>query len=66
MKYNDVTVTDTTWEDLQKESIGGYHNASAYCLMYIDSNRKDIVNCESKYCIERDSLHKRSLILSAF
>ncbi|GAB6019919.1 Centromere/kinetochore protein zw10 [Chamberlinius hualienensis] len=44
LKFNDVTVTNTTWEELQKESFGGYHNASAYCLMYIDNNRESLVN----------------------
>ena len=34
LKFNDITVTEATWEELEKESVGGYHNASAYCLMY--------------------------------
>ena len=43
LKYNDITVTDSSWEELEKESIGGYHNASAYCLMYIDPNRANLL-----------------------
>lgn len=39
LKYNDITVSDASWEELVKESVGGYHNASAYCLMYIDKSR---------------------------
>jgi len=32
-------VTDASWEELEKEGVGGFHNASAYCLMYIDKSR---------------------------
>ncbi|KAJ8316491.1 hypothetical protein KUTeg_006505 [Tegillarca granosa] len=39
LKYNDITVSEASWEELVKESVGGYHNASAYCLMYIDKSR---------------------------
>ncbi len=41
LKFNDITCSEASWEELEKESIGGYHNASAYCLMYIDVNRSD-------------------------
>ena len=41
MKFNDITVSEASWEELEKESIGGYHNASAYCLMYIDAKKFD-------------------------
>ncbi|XP_040282740.1 ubiquitin carboxyl-terminal hydrolase 28 isoform X2 [Bufo bufo] len=36
MKYNDVSVTEATWEELERDSYGGVRNASAYCLMYIN------------------------------
>ncbi|XP_076875342.1 ubiquitin carboxyl-terminal hydrolase 25 isoform X2 [Brachyhypopomus gauderio] len=36
MKYNDVSVTKSSWEELVRDSFGGYRNASAYCLMYIN------------------------------
>lgn len=39
LKFNDITVTDASWEDLVKESVGGFHNASAYCLMYVDKSK---------------------------
>ncbi|XP_048772789.2 ubiquitin carboxyl-terminal hydrolase 25-like isoform X2 [Ostrea edulis] len=35
LKFNDIAVTSASWDDLVKESVGGYHNASAYCLMYV-------------------------------
>lgn len=35
MKYNDISVTKSSWEELERDSFGGYRNASAYCLMYI-------------------------------
>ncbi|KAK6173821.1 hypothetical protein SNE40_017212 [Patella caerulea] len=39
LKFNDITVTESSWEELEKEGVGGYHNASAYCLMYVDRSR---------------------------
>ncbi|XP_052060028.1 ubiquitin carboxyl-terminal hydrolase 25-like isoform X2 [Mytilus californianus] len=39
LKFNDISVTDASWEDLVKESVGGFHNASAYCLMYVDKSK---------------------------
>ncbi|CAB1448199.1 unnamed protein product [Pleuronectes platessa] len=36
MKYNDVCITESSWEELERDSFGGMTNASAYCLMYID------------------------------
>ncbi|XP_034033705.1 ubiquitin carboxyl-terminal hydrolase 28 isoform X3 [Thalassophryne amazonica] len=36
MKYNDITITESSWEELEQDSFGGMTNASAYCLMYID------------------------------
>jgi hypothetical protein len=39
LKFNDVTVSQASWEEIERESIGGYHNASAYCLMYVDRAR---------------------------
>ncbi|NXQ06012.1 UBP28 hydrolase, partial [Vidua macroura] len=35
LKYNDISVTESSWEELERESFGGLRNASAYCLMYI-------------------------------
>ncbi|XP_067326914.1 ubiquitin carboxyl-terminal hydrolase 28 isoform X5 [Anolis sagrei] len=36
LKYNDVSVTESSWEELERDSFGGQRNASAYCLMYIN------------------------------
>ncbi|NXX32888.1 UBP28 hydrolase, partial [Nicator chloris] len=41
LKYNDISVTESSWEELERESFGGLRNASAYCLMYIS----DQVSC---------------------
>ncbi|NXJ04547.1 UBP28 hydrolase, partial [Odontophorus gujanensis] len=35
LKYNDISVTESSWEELERDSFGGLRNASAYCLMYI-------------------------------
>ncbi|KAM4702987.1 ubiquitin carboxyl-terminal hydrolase 28 [Rhinophrynus dorsalis] len=37
LKYNDISVVEATWEELQRDSYGGMRNASAYCLMYINN-----------------------------
>ncbi|XP_063799259.1 ubiquitin carboxyl-terminal hydrolase 28 isoform X2 [Pseudophryne corroboree] len=37
LKYNDISVTEATWEELERDSYGGMRNASAYCLMYINN-----------------------------
>ncbi|KAM9384313.1 ubiquitin carboxyl-terminal hydrolase 25 isoform 1-T1 [Pholidichthys leucotaenia] len=39
MKYNDIAVTKSSWEELVRDSFGGYRNASAYCLMYINDKK---------------------------
>lgn len=67
LKFNDITVTDATWEELQRESIGGYHNTSAYCLMYVDNNNEQLLDggspvwlfasCSAEFCFL--SLHCR-------
>ncbi|XP_045717707.1 ubiquitin carboxyl-terminal hydrolase 28-like [Phyllostomus hastatus] len=36
LKYNDIYVTESSWEELQSDSYGGSRNASAYCLMYVE------------------------------
>eukprot|EP00795_Rhopilema_esculentum_P016432 gene16432-7841_t len=41
-KFNDVTVSETTWDEVQRESVGGYRNATAYCLVYVDAQRSDL------------------------
>ncbi|XP_030076473.1 ubiquitin carboxyl-terminal hydrolase 28 isoform X2 [Microcaecilia unicolor] len=37
LKYNDISVTESNWEELERDSYGGLRNASAYCLMYINN-----------------------------
>ncbi|XP_063167608.1 ubiquitin carboxyl-terminal hydrolase 28 isoform X3 [Candoia aspera] len=35
LKYNDIAVTESSWEELERDSFGGSKNASAYCLIYV-------------------------------
>ncbi|XP_064464231.1 ubiquitin carboxyl-terminal hydrolase 25-like isoform X1 [Ornithodoros turicata] len=42
LKFNDVTVSETSWSDLLKDSVGGRHCASAYCLFYVDRSNKEL------------------------
>ncbi|XP_044858096.1 ubiquitin carboxyl-terminal hydrolase 25 isoform X4 [Mauremys mutica] len=46
MKYNDISVTKSTWEELERDSFGGYRNASAYCLMYINDKEQFLIQEE--------------------
>ncbi|XP_075695856.1 ubiquitin carboxyl-terminal hydrolase 28 isoform X2 [Rhinoderma darwinii] len=43
LKYNDISVTETTWEELERDSYGGVRNASAYCLMYINNKLPHLI-----------------------
>ncbi|XP_059812833.1 ubiquitin carboxyl-terminal hydrolase 28 isoform X4 [Hypanus sabinus] len=43
LKYNDVSVSVSSWEELQRDSYGGSRNASAYCLMYINDNLPQLI-----------------------
>lgn len=43
MKYNDVCITESSWEELERDSFGGMTNASAYCLMYIDDRLPHLI-----------------------
>ncbi|XP_020831926.1 ubiquitin carboxyl-terminal hydrolase 25 isoform X5 [Phascolarctos cinereus] len=51
MKYNDISVTKSTWEELERDSFGGYRNASAYCLMYINDKEQFLI---------REDFHKET------
>lgn len=48
-KFNDITVSDVTWEEVCRESVGGSLNASAYCLIYADTKKAtelfDYIDC---------------------
>lgn len=46
MKYNDIAVTKSSWEELVRDSFGGYRNASAYCLMYINDKKPFLIEGE--------------------
>ncbi|XP_063304560.1 ubiquitin carboxyl-terminal hydrolase 25 isoform X8 [Pelobates fuscus] len=46
MKYNDISVTKSSWEELERDSFGGYRNASAYCLMYINDGEQHLIQEE--------------------
>uniref|UniRef100_A0AAY5EHU1 Ubiquitin carboxyl-terminal hydrolase n=1 Tax=Electrophorus electricus TaxID=8005 RepID=A0AAY5EHU1_ELEEL len=43
LKYNDVMVTESSWEELVRDSYGGMTNASAYCLMYINDRMPHLI-----------------------
>ncbi|XP_033833632.1 ubiquitin carboxyl-terminal hydrolase 28 isoform X1 [Periophthalmus magnuspinnatus] len=43
IKYNDITVSESSWEELERDSFGGMTNASAYCLMYIDDRMPQLI-----------------------
>ncbi|XP_076044527.1 ubiquitin carboxyl-terminal hydrolase 25-like [Oratosquilla oratoria] len=43
IKFNDTQVAKSSWDELLQDSIGGQRNASAYCLMYIDQSRYNLL-----------------------
>ncbi|XP_070699223.1 ubiquitin carboxyl-terminal hydrolase 28 isoform X1 [Pempheris klunzingeri] len=43
MKYNDISITESSWEELERDSFGGMTNASAYCLMYINDRLPNLI-----------------------
>lgn len=42
LKFNDVTVTEVTWVELLRDSVGGHHCTSAYCLLYVDRSNREL------------------------
>lgn len=43
MKFNDIQVVESNWDELLQDSVGGQNNASAYCLLYIDESRYNMI-----------------------
>jgi hypothetical protein len=43
LKFNDNTVSEVTWDELLKESVGGHSNTSAYSLVYIDASKPELL-----------------------
>ncbi|XP_071842201.1 ubiquitin carboxyl-terminal hydrolase 25-like isoform X2 [Apostichopus japonicus] len=43
LKFNDISVAEVSWPELERESVGGSGNASAYCVMYIDSSHQELL-----------------------
>ena len=43
LKFNDNTVSEVTWDELVKESVGGTSNTSAYSLVYIDASKPELL-----------------------
>lgn len=60
MKYNDISVTKSSWEELVRDSFGGYRNASAYCLMYINDKKPFLV--QGNYTITYAASHNNLII----
>lgn len=52
MKFNDIQVVESNWEELLQDSVGGQNNASAYCLLYIDESRYNTLFPEAPESIE--------------
>lgn len=44
LKYNDNTVSQTTWEEIKKEAVGGRASTSAYSCVYVDIERGDLMD----------------------
>jgi len=44
LKFNDNTVSQSTWEEIQKEAVGGRASTSAYSCVYVDLERGDLMD----------------------
>lgn len=56
MKYNDVCITESSWDELERDSFGGITNASAYCLMYIDDRLQNLITGTPTYVFQSSVL----------
>jgi len=43
LKFNDNTVSQTTWDEIKKEAVGGRASTSAYSCVYVDIARGDLM-----------------------
>lgn len=55
LKFNDNTVSDTTWSAMKKESAGGRLNTSAYSMVYIDTSRPDLIRAADGLQVSSDA-----------
>jgi len=44
LKFNDNTVSETSWAELSREGQGGRASTSAYSCVYVDMNRQELIN----------------------
>ena len=61
MKYNDIAVTESSWEELMRDSYGGMTNASAYCLMYVDERIPQLVAGTAPLLEKKTQLNRVSI-----
>ncbi|XP_062499969.1 ubiquitin carboxyl-terminal hydrolase 25-like isoform X2 [Corticium candelabrum] len=47
LKFNDISVIEVTWDEVERESMGEHHTASAYCLIYVDHSKQDWIVCNN-------------------
>lgn len=59
LKFNDNTVSEVTWAELSKESVGGHSNTSAYSLVYIDASKPELLmDAEDSLATEEEGKQK--------
>ena len=69
LKFNDNTVSETSWVCMKKESAGGRLSTSAYSMVYIDTSRPDLLKTldnQVNYLIFLISVHCSQSIISVF
>ena len=49
LKFNDNTVSQTTWEEIIQEAVGGKTTTSAYSLVYVDVARENLFTEAAAY-----------------
>ena len=60
LKFNDNTVTEASWEELLKESVGGHSNTSAYSLVYVQASKTELFETDNK--MEEELLGEEALL----
>jgi hypothetical protein len=52
-------VSEVTWAELSKESVGGHSNTSAYSLVYIDASKPELLmDAEDSLATEEEGKQK--------
>jgi len=61
LKFNDNSVSESSWVCMKKESAGGRMSTSAYSMVYIDAKRPDLLAIFDEQMVEAGSVTRERL-----